>query len=100
MALEPMKWNLASARVDVGYTKLFCIHAMTSVSFETCYSVLGTLWSSTKQIKAPYVFDWQLRIALPAIQTNGASSYGDGEVASFFSSCGGNLGYILELWLG
>ena len=33
MALEPMQGNQVSARVDVGYTELFCIHAVTSVSF-------------------------------------------------------------------
>ena len=30
-------------------------------------------------------------------QGNQASSRGKGEVSWFFSSCGGNLGYILEL---
>ena len=33
MALEPMQGNQASSRVDVGYTELFCIHAVTTVSF-------------------------------------------------------------------
>ena len=33
MAQETMQWNQASARVDVGYTELFCIHAVISVSF-------------------------------------------------------------------
>ena len=75
MVLETMQWYQASTCVDVGYTELFCIHAVTSVSFWTCDSVLGTLWSSTKQIKALYIFDWELGISLPTIQENGASSY-------------------------
>ena len=33
MALEPMQGNQASSRVDVGYTDLFCIHVVTSVSY-------------------------------------------------------------------
>ena len=33
MALEPMKGNWASYRVDLGYTELFHISAVTSVSF-------------------------------------------------------------------
>ena len=32
--------------------------------------LLGTLWSSIKQIEAPYVFDWENPIALHAMQGN------------------------------
>ena len=97
MALEPMQGNWSSFQVDFGYTELFHIPAMTSVSFQTCDSVLRTLWSSIKQIKAPYVFDWEHGIAVHTMQRNRASSGGQGEVSCFFSSCGGNLGYIIEL---
>ena len=62
--------------------------------------ILGTLGSSIKQIKAPYVFDWEPGIALHATQRNRASSLAEGEVSWFFSSCGGILGYILELRRG
>ena len=61
---------------------------------------LGTLWSSIKQIKARYVFDWEYGIALEALQGNTTSSRDEGEISWFFSSCGGNLGYILELRRG
>ena len=61
---------------------------------------LGTLWSSIKQVKAPYVFDGEHRISLHAMQGNHASSCSAGEVSWFFSSCGGNLGYILDLRRG
>ncbi len=44
--------------------------------------------------------DVQHGIALHAVQGNRASSRGEGEVSWFFSSCGGNLGYILELRRG
>ena len=33
MALEPVKGNRASSRVDLGYTELFRVPALTSVSF-------------------------------------------------------------------
>ena len=42
---------------------------------------LGALWSSVKQIKAPYVFDWEYGIALEALQGNTGSSHGEGEVS-------------------
>ena len=61
---------------------------------------MGTLCSSVKQIKAPYLFDWEQGIALHALQGNRASSLSEGEVSWFFSSCGGNLGYIPELRQG
>ena len=39
-------------------------------------------------------------IALPALQGNRASSHSEGVVSWFFSSCGRNVGYILELRRG
>ena len=41
MALEPMHMNQASSRVDLRYTELFCIAAVTSGSLSSCDSVLG-----------------------------------------------------------
>ena len=41
MALQPMKGDWASSRVDLGYTKLFCIPEVTSVFVLTFDSVLG-----------------------------------------------------------
>ena len=61
---------------------------------------MGNLWSSVKQIKAPYVFDWEQGISLHAMQGNRASTISEGEVSWFFSSCFGYLGYILELQWG
>ena len=58
------------------------------------------LWSSIKQIEAHYVFDWENAIALDTMQGNQASSRGEGKVSWVFSSCGRNLGYILELRRG
>ena len=53
--------------------------------------LLGTLWSSIKQIKAPSVFDWENAIALDTMQGNRASSHDEGVVSWVFSSCGRHL---------
>ena len=60
----------------------------------------GTLYTSVKQIKDPYVFDWDQGIALHAVQGYRASSFSEREVLWFFSSCSGKLGYVLELQWG
>ena len=46
------------------------------------------------------MFDLEYGIALHAMQVNRASSPGEGDVSWDFSSCGRNLGYILELQQG
>ena len=46
------------------------------------------------------MFDWEHGIALHAMQGNRTSSPGEGDVSWDFSSCGRNLGYILELQRG
>ena len=51
---------------------------------------LGTLQSSIKEIKAPYLLDGEHGIALHAMQGKRASSRGEGDVSCFFSSCSGN----------
>ena len=59
--------------------------------------LLGTLWSSVKQIEDPYMFDCENAIALDTMLGNQASSRREGTVSWVFSSCGRHLGYILEL---
>ena len=95
-----MQVNWSAFQVDLGYTELFHIPVLTSFSFRLVRDFWGTLCSSIKQIKAPYLFDWEQGIALQSVQGNRASSLSEGEVSWFFSSCGGNLGYILELRQG
>ena len=46
------------------------------------------------------MFDWEYGIALHAMQEIRASSPVKGNVSRDFSSCDGNLGYILELQQG
>ena len=63
--------------------------------------LLGTLWSSIKQIEAPYVFDWENAIALDTMQGIGPhlagreKSHGFSRVAAvnwgIFSSYSGDV---------
>ena len=46
------------------------------------------------------MFDWENAIALDTVQGNRASSCREGKVSLVFSTCGRNLGYILELRRG
>ena len=46
------------------------------------------------------MFDWENAIALDTVQGNRASTSREGKVLWVFSSCGRNLGYILELRRG
>ena len=46
------------------------------------------------------MFESEYGIALQAMQGNRASFPGEGDVSWDFSSCGRNLGYILELQRG
>ena len=46
------------------------------------------------------MFDWEYGIALHATHGNRASSPGERDVSWDFSSCGRDLGYILELQQG
>ena len=41
--------------------------------------LLGTLWSSIKQIESPYLFDWESAIALDTMKGNRASSRREGK---------------------
>ena len=61
---------------------------------------LGTLWCSIKKIEASYVFYGEYDIALHEMQGNQASSPSEGYVSWDYSSCGRNVGYILELQQG
>ena len=100
IAMEPMKGKRASSRVDLGYTELFCIPEVHQCSSRFVTVFLGTLWCSIKKIEAPYVFNWECDIALHKMQGNQASFPSEGYVSWDFSSCGRNMGYILELQRG
>ena len=98
--MEPMKGKCASSRVDLWYTEVFCIPEVTAVFLSSYDSFLRTLWCFSKHTVAPYVFGWEHGIALHPMNQIRPSSSREGEVSFVFSSCGRNLGYILELRRG
>ena len=55
IAVHPMQGNWSSFKVDVGYTELLHIPAVTSVSFYTCEGFLGDclLFRQTNQGSLP-----------------------------------------------
>ena len=95
--MEPTKGKWASSRVD---TERFAFLKLKQCSSPLVTLDLGTLWCSIKQIMAPYVFDWNHGISLHPVQGIRALSPAEGDVSWDFSSCGPNLGYILELQRG
>ena len=98
--MEPMKGKWASSEVDLGYTELFCFPEVHQCSSRFMTVFLGTLLCSIMKIEAPDMFDWEYGIALHAMQGNRASFPNEGDVSYDFSSCGRNLGNILELLRG
>ena len=79
--MEPMKGQWASSRVDLEYTKLFCIPEVHQCSSRFLTVFLGTLWFSIKEIEGPYVFDWEYGVALHAMQGNRSSFLSEGDVS-------------------
>ena len=97
MDMQQKQGNRASSRVDLGYSKLFFIPAVTQCPSRFVTGFQGTLKSSIKEMKIAYMFDGEHAIVLQALKGNWASSRWEGEVSCIFSSCPGNLGFVLEL---
>ena len=95
-----MRGKWVSSGVDSA-TPSYCAFRSWHQSSSRLVTVfLGTLWCSIKIIEAPYLSDSELWIALHPTHGNQASSPCKGYVSWDFSSCGRNLGYILELQRG
>ena len=94
------KGNSPHLNLIFGTPSSFAFLRLHQCSSHLVTVLLVTLWSSIKQIEAPYVFDWENAIALDTMQGNQASSRREGKVSWVFSSCSRNLGYILELERG
>ena len=60
----------------------------------------GTLCTSVKYIKAPYLYDWEQGIALHPMQGYRASSFSEREVWWFFSSCSREAGVCSRVTAG
>ena len=98
IALDRIQESLASSRIGLGYTEQFHIPLLNQCHSRLVRLFLGTLWSSIKQIKAPFVLYLEHGIAEHEMQENCASSLTEGEISWIFWSCGRILGYTLELW--
>ena len=100
MAMDSMKGKCASSWVDLGYTNFFAFLRWHLCSSLVVTVFLGILFSSIREIKIPYVFDWEHGTPQQEMQGNRASPCGEGEVSWVFSSCSTHLVYILELRRG
>ena len=58
VVIEPMRGILASSQFDLGHTDLCCVLRLHQGSSRLVTVLLGNLYSSIKQIEAPYLFDW------------------------------------------
>ena len=86
--LEVKQGNWPSSQDDLGYTELFQVAAVNSVFLQTCEVFWGTLWSSIKDVKPPFVFDVKHGIAMGTMQGDWASSSFEGRNLWIYSSCG------------
>ena len=100
VVMEPMQGKWTHLNLILGTPSNFAFLGGHQCSSGLVTVLFGTLWSSIKQIEAPYVFDWENEIALDTMQGNQASSHREGKVSWVFSSCGRHVGYILELRWG
>ena len=90
--MEPMKGKWASSRVDFGVHRSICIPEVHQCSSRFVTVFLGTLWCSIKKIEAPYVFDWECRIALHTMHGNQGSFPRVGDVSYDFRVVAGTWG--------
>ena len=97
MVMEPMQGKLGSSQFDLVHSDLFCVSGVTLVLFSSCDSVVGDSLEFNQANRGSLCVFWENAIALHAMQGNRTSSRGKGEVSWVFSSCGRNLGYILDL---
>ena len=100
IALEPMQGKRLNIELIWATPMYFIFLQGHQCSSRLLRDFSGTLCSSIKQIKANYLFDLEEEISLHAMQGNWASSLSERQVSWFFASCGGNQGYVLELWRG
>ena len=96
----PMQRKLASSEFDLGYSELFCIPEVTSVFVSSCESILEDSLEINQANRG------SLRVCLGKCNCSACNSGESGLISRhggslmFFSCCGINPGYILELWRG
>ena len=94
------KGNWPHLHLILGTPNYFAFLGLHQCSSRFVTELLGTLWSSVKQIEPAYMFDWENAIALDTMPGNRPSSRGKGKVSWVFWSYVRHLGYILELRRG
>ena len=75
-----LELTLAIKYVSVNFRTVKVYHQCSS---RLVAVLLGTLYSSIKQIEGPYVFDWENAIALHAIRESGLISWRGGSLMGF-----------------
>ena len=100
VAIEPMQGKLAPSQYDFGYTEQFCIPGVTSVFFSSCDCVVGDSLEFKQANRGSLrVWLWKRNCSEHSSLESGLISR-RGKSLMGFSSCGRNLGYILELRRG
>ena len=98
--MDSMKGKCASSCVDLGYTNQFCVPEVTSGFFSSCDSLVGdSLEVNQANRGSLYVCLGKHNCSACNAGDSGLISW-RGVVSWVFSSCGRNLGYILELRRG
>ena len=80
IALDPMQGNGLNLELIWATPSYLTFLPRHQCSSRLVRDFSGTLCSSVKKIKAPYLFDWEQGIALHAMQGNQASSLSEREV--------------------
>ena len=100
MDMEPMQGKLPSSEFDLGHTDRFCVPEVTSVFFSSCDSAVGDPLEFIQANRS------SLHVGLGKRNCSGHHAGESGLISRWgkvswaFSSCGRNLGYILELRQG
>ena len=97
--MQPMKGKWASSQVDLGYRKLFFLLEVTSV-FLSSDSVFGDSLVFHQANRGSLYFCLGPRDCSADKAGESSLISGEGNVSRYFSSCGKNPGYILELRRG
>ena len=92
IALEPMQQNSDNLELIWATPSYVIFLRWHQCSSRLVRDFWGTLCTSVKQIKAPYLFDWEQGIALYAMQVNWESSLSEREISCFFQVAAGNWG--------
>ena len=98
--MKQTQGKLASSQFDLGHTDLFCVPVVTSVFFLSCDSVVAdSLEFNQANLGSLCVWLGKCNSSACNAGESGLSRV-EGEVSWVYSSCGRQVGYILELRRG